>query len=63
MLNVPGPAFLLYLLLHVQQSLSVWLQHGVQARAEGPQVAAVQPRLIGVVLLVGNNTVKEQVDL
>lgn len=59
MLNVP--VSLLYLLLHVQQGLPVRLQHGVQAGAEGPQVTAVEPRLIGVVLLVDDNTVKEQV--
>lgn len=40
-----------YLLLHVQQGLPVRLQHGVEARAEGPQVAAVEARLVGVVLL------------
>lgn len=60
--NVPGSVSRLYLLLHIQQGLSVRLQHGVQAGAEGPQVAAVQPCLIGVVLLVGDNTAKEQID-
>lgn len=62
MLNAAAAAASLrYLLLHVQQGLSVRLQHGVQAGAEGPQVAAVQPRLVGVVLLEDDSTAKEQV--
>lgn len=56
----PRPVSLPYLLLHVQQGLPVRLQHGVQAGAEGPQVTAIEPRLIGVVLLVDDNTVEEQ---
>lgn len=46
---------LFYLLLHVQQGLSVRLQHGVQARAESPQVTTIQPRLVRVMLLIFDN--------
>ena len=38
-----------YLLLEVQQGLSVRLQDGVQPRAESPQVNAMKSRLVGLV--------------
>jgi hypothetical protein len=43
-----------YLLFEVQESLSIRLQHGVQSRAESPQVNPIESGLVclnGVVLL------------
>lgn len=54
-------ASLFYLLLHVQQGLSVRLQHGVQARAESPQVTTIQPRLVRVMLLILDNVNMETI--